>query len=260
MGDFAAAVAIGAIDEAENSEVVEDLADGGRGQAAQFLDDDLRRFAGMLGDKAEDLESGRRKAAGGGFGEGLIADGEPMLVVLEVSFGVEGDGIHMAGLDGGHANDGLTRRGVDSEHVVDAGSDGGGAAEETGLVGVVDDDDGSAGIESDGAQIAENGLHGKDAILVSADHDVGEGIDDDEAGLQGASVVDEVLGFGREPKVVAAGGDEEERRVFDGVVGNEGGMNALPEGKEASLFFDKKSGRLGDGETEPGLAHGYGNG
>jgi hypothetical protein len=92
--------------------------------------------------------------------------GEVEAIGFEVGAGVEGDGFEVAGFEGGEADEVLTRRGVDVEHVVDASGKRGGAAEETGFVGVVDDDDGGAAIVGDFAEVVEDGLHGQDGVFV----------------------------------------------------------------------------------------------
>lgn len=145
------------------------------------------------------------------------------------------------------------------EHEVHGGGDGGGAAKDAVPVGVVDDDDGGAAIIGQAAEVEKHGLDGGEVVLAGA-HEVGESVDDDEAGIQGLGALGEGVGIARVTQVVAAEGDVAEWRVALDLVGAEGGVETTPNLVEARLFVDEEHGAGLDGVAQPGLAGCHANG
>lgn len=152
------------------------------------------------------------------------------------------------------------RRGLDEEHVIHAGGKSGGAAEDALLVGVVDDQDGDIGLQTEAAQVGENGLDGQDIVLVCAGHDVVETVDDDETSVEGVGALDEGnddIVFG---KVVEGGRDEMERGCARRVEAAYDEGEARPSALQSAFFVhDKYWSRL-RGAAEPGLASGDADG
>lgn len=151
-------------------------------------------------------------------------------------------------------------RAFNTEQEIDSGGDDAGAAEGAGSVVVVQDEYGDVGGLGEVAHAVEEGLQGEGGILVTAANDIGQGIDDDEAGVDGLRGLHEgleIIGLAQ----IKVG----ERHVMEGCLGRggvavEGGMDARPEAWLASLFIYEQDGALVDGAAEPGFAEGGADG
>lgn len=147
---------------------------------------------------------------------------------------------------------GVLRRGLDQEHVINAGGESGGAAEDALLVGVMDDEDGQVGLDAEAAQVGENRLDGEDIVLIGAGHDVVETIDDDETSVEGEGALnerDDDTFFG---EVVEGRRDEVQRRSTRRVEPAQDAGEARPGALEAALFIQNEGWRRLGGAAKPG--------
>ena len=184
-----------------------------------------------------------------------------------MSAGSEGQGESGAGFERAEMNEGLAGFGFDGQHEVDGASDGGGAAEDAGFVGVMDEQDSGVANLGQVAQVGEDGIDGEGAVLVPASDDIHEGIDDDEAGGVGAGLLGQLFGLAAVAQVVGAHADKVKQGAGRRLVGVEGGMQAGEHAGVAGLFvYDEDGGGVGraaqpilpqgdaDGQIESGVS------
>lgn len=182
------------------------------------------------------------------------------LVLGEVGGGVEGRRRGMAGFEGREGEGRLAGRGVEMEHEVYRGGNGGRAAKEAVLVGVVDYQHGGVAGFSEAAEVEEDGQDGGLAGFIAATQEADKVINDDELGVEVEGAVYKGIGGLVVAEVEARQGGELERKTRGDGVGEHGGMQAGEELVRASLLIDKEDGAGLRGAGEPGLAGGDANG
>lgn len=239
------------------------VAQGAEGDAVKLGEELLGVSFFELGESIENGGGGgapRRRRWGCGFVSLGRLGSEMEAAGGEVGQGGEGLGGGVSRFEGLEVYPNRVGFALDVKKQIDTGRDDAGAAEDAGLVVVVQDEDGGVGGLGQVAHAQDEGLQDEDRVLVTAAHDISQGIDDDEAGVDGLGGLHEALAFVGIAQIEVGQGHVMERRFGRGVVGLERGMDARPEARLASLFINEEDGALVDGAAEPGLAGGEANG
>lgn len=243
-GHFAAAAPVCAIHQTLSHQLIDGGADGGGSAGIQTVHELGGGGAAILREEIEDSGGGRELVVaelGGGL---LLGVGKPEAFLdalpggLKVGTGGEGQWEGGAGFERAEMDKGVANLGFDSQHKVYGTGDGGGAAKDAALVGVMDEEHGGVAVLRKTAQVAEGRVDGEDAVLITSADDIHKGIDDDEAHGVGAGLLGKFLRLAGVAQVVGAHADEVEVGAGRRLVGVEGGVQAGEHAGVAGLFID----------------------
>jgi hypothetical protein len=155
---------------------------------------------------------------------------------------------------------GLIRFGSDGQEKIGCGGDGVGTAEEAMAVGVVSYNDGGLTSFGKAAKVEDDREDGGEAGFATAAQEVGEGIDDDEAGVPGLGELDEFVGGILIAQGVTGQGMDVDGRFRGGAVRVEGGVEASEELAGTGLLVNEQDDTLSYRMVQPRFPHGNANG
>lgn len=227
--------AVGALDETGVFELVDGVAQCTEADAVYMGEQALCVCGLVLRQCGEDGAGCAGTRGAGCFC--IFADGKVKTSGAEVSQGGEGLWRGVTRFERAQIYARRVWRAFDTEQEIDPGGDDAGAAEGAGSVVVVQNEYGGVGGLGEVAHAVEEGLQGESGILITAANDIGQGIDNDEAGVDGLGGLHEGLEIIGLAQIKIGERHVMEGCLWRGGVAFEGGMDARPEARLAGFFI-----------------------